>query len=236
MPSHPPPAGSLILLSSLTITNLLYPKHLSAGLSSSQEFCAHSYLHASAHSLTPSVSSITCTHISSEVIYTIISKLSTFRRFVWSFLAVPCLVIQSCLTLWPHGVQPARLLTTGILQARMLEWVASPPPGGSSWPRDWTQVSLIAGGFFPFMKDCGNHKILEMYWQLQVFFFFFIFILNYLRTSHVTYLFSISRYLWVLCKHLITAPWSLAHCNIRWRYNVTTLLAISFWVNDWIVE
>ena len=123
----------------------------------------------------------------------------------------------------------------GILQARVLEWVASPPPGGSSWPRDWTQVSLIAGGFFPFIKDGGNHTILEIYWQLQGF-FFFIFILNYLRTSHVTYLFSISRYLWVLCKHLITSPWSLAHCNIRWRYNVTTLVAISFWVNDWIVD
>ena len=30
----------------------------------------------------------------------------------------------------------------------MLEWVAIPFSRGSSWPRDWTQVSCIAGGFF----------------------------------------------------------------------------------------
>ena len=36
----------------------------------------------------------------------------------------------------------------GILQARMLEWVAIPFSRGSSQPRGWTQVSHIAGGFF----------------------------------------------------------------------------------------
>ena len=36
----------------------------------------------------------------------------------------------------------------GILQARILEWVAIPFSSGSSQPRDWTQVSHIAGGFF----------------------------------------------------------------------------------------
>ena len=36
----------------------------------------------------------------------------------------------------------------GILQASMLEWVAFPFPRGSSQPRDKTQVSLTAGGFF----------------------------------------------------------------------------------------
>ena len=35
----------------------------------------------------------------------------------------------------------------GILQARILEWVAFPLQG-SSQPRDQTQVSHIAGGFF----------------------------------------------------------------------------------------
>ena len=37
----------------------------------------------------------------------------------------------------------------GILQARILEWVAIPFSRGSSQPRDWTQVSRIAGGFLP---------------------------------------------------------------------------------------
>ena len=36
----------------------------------------------------------------------------------------------------------------GILQARVLEWVAMLSSGGSSQPRDETQVSQIAGGFF----------------------------------------------------------------------------------------
>ena len=36
----------------------------------------------------------------------------------------------------------------GFLQAKILEWVAFPFSRGSSQPRDWTQVSCIAGGFF----------------------------------------------------------------------------------------
>ena len=36
----------------------------------------------------------------------------------------------------------------GILQARILEWVAISFSRGSSWPRDWTQVSCIAGRCF----------------------------------------------------------------------------------------
>ena len=37
----------------------------------------------------------------------------------------------------------------GIIQIRILEWVAFPLSWGSSHPRDWTQASHIAGGFFP---------------------------------------------------------------------------------------
>ena len=36
----------------------------------------------------------------------------------------------------------------GILQARILAWVAVPFSRGSSQPRGWSWVSLIAGGFF----------------------------------------------------------------------------------------
>ena len=41
-----------------------------------------------------------------------------------------------------------RYTVHGILQARILEWVAFPFSRGSSQPRDQTQVSHIAGGFF----------------------------------------------------------------------------------------
>ena len=36
----------------------------------------------------------------------------------------------------------------GILQVRMLEWVAILFSRGSSWPMDWNPISYIVGGFF----------------------------------------------------------------------------------------
>ena len=45
-------------------------------------------------------------------------------------------------------VTPWTVQVCGILQARILEWVAVPFSRGSSQPRDQTQVSHIAGGFF----------------------------------------------------------------------------------------
>ena len=43
---------------------------------------------------------------------------------------------------------PIDYIVPGILQARILEWVAVPFSRGSSQPRDQTQVSHIAGGLF----------------------------------------------------------------------------------------
>ena len=53
-------------------------------------------------------------------------------------------VTQSCPTLWG----PMDYTVQGILQARILEWVAFPFSRGSSQPRDQTQVSCTAGGLF----------------------------------------------------------------------------------------
>ena len=47
--------------------------------------------------------------------------------------------------LWPTLCDPIDYAVCGILQARTLEWVAFPFSRGSSQPRDWTQVSRIAG-------------------------------------------------------------------------------------------
>ena len=49
-------------------------------------------------------------------------------------------------TLW--SVVGQAPLPTGILQARILEWVAMPSSKGSSQPREQTKVSCIAGGLF----------------------------------------------------------------------------------------
>ena len=44
-----------------------------------------------------------------------------------------------------------------ILQARILEWIAFPFSRASSQPRDWTQVSCIAGIFFSSWATRGAH-------------------------------------------------------------------------------
>ena len=48
----------------------------------------------------------------------------------------------------PHFCAPIDCTGHGILQARILEWVAFPFSRGSSQPRNQTRVSCIAGGFF----------------------------------------------------------------------------------------
>ena len=56
---------------------------------------------------------------------------------------------QSCLTLSDlMDCSPAGSSVYGSLQVRILEWVAMPFSRGSSQPKDWTQVSHIAGRFF----------------------------------------------------------------------------------------
>ena len=60
------------------------------------------------------------------------------------FWKVRVKVAQSCPTL----CYPMDYTVHGILQARILEWVAFPFTRRSSQPRDRTQVSHIAGGFF----------------------------------------------------------------------------------------
>ena len=62
----------------------------------------------------------------------------------WQFLNLKVKVAQSCLTL----CDPTDYIIHGILQARVLEWVAFFFSSGSSLPRNRTGDSCIAGGFF----------------------------------------------------------------------------------------
>ena len=57
-------------------------------------------------------------------------------------------VTQSCLTLQRHGLHPASSSPHGILQARILEWVAIFVSRGSSQTRDLTRASAFRGRFF----------------------------------------------------------------------------------------
>ena len=63
---------------------------------------------------------------------------------LWSQMKVKVKVAQS----YPTLCDRMDFTVHGILQARILEWVAFPFSRGSSQPRDRTQVSHIAGGFF----------------------------------------------------------------------------------------
>ena len=65
-----------------------------------------------------------------------------------NLLEMKGLVAQPCLTLCdPMDYSPPGFSVHGILQARILDWVAIPFSRQSSQPKDWSQVSCIAGRF-----------------------------------------------------------------------------------------
>ena len=61
-----------------------------------------------------------------------------------------CVLSRSVVSdsLWPDDCCRPVSFVHGILQARILVWVAMHSSRGSSQPRDWTQISCIAGRFF----------------------------------------------------------------------------------------
>ena len=73
------------------------------------------------------------------------------------FLISPCYSLELCIQMgesenevaqsYPTLCDPMNYTVHGILQARILEWVAFPFSTGSSQPRDQTQVSCIADEF-----------------------------------------------------------------------------------------
>ena len=88
-----------------------------------------------AHSLTLSVLS-----------FTVCVCVFFFFLTFYFVLKVKVLVTQSCPTLCnPIRCRPLGSSVHGILQARILEWVAMLFAKGSFQPRDQTQVSRIAG-------------------------------------------------------------------------------------------
>ena len=83
-----------------------------------------------------------------------------FTSQCWPLCLV--LVTQLCPTLYnPMGCSPPGSSVHGIFQARILVWVAIPSSRGSSWPRDRTQVSCIAGRFFTIWATSPVAKSLQ---------------------------------------------------------------------------
>ena len=78
------------------------------------------------------------------------------------------LVAESWPTLWdPMDCSPPGSSVHGILQARILEWVAI-PFSRSSQPRDLSRVSRIAGRFFTLWATNGHNLTLWAFLQLMV--------------------------------------------------------------------
>ena len=112
------------------------------------------------------------THLSSFVavlIFPVFPVLGSFN----TVLPCCCLVAQSHPTLcdlmdWSLQVSVVR----GISQARILEWVAIPFSRDSSWARDWTCVSCLAGGFFITEPPGKHHHSFALKFTLYFFLFF----------------------------------------------------------------
>ena len=67
---------------------------------------------------------------------------------------------QLCLTLCdPMDSSLPGSSVHGIFQARVLEWVTMSFSRGSSWPRDWTQVSCTAGRHFTLWATREAHRV-----------------------------------------------------------------------------
>ena len=89
---------------------------------------------------------------SSDAITTVISGTVTVVSVrAWKTFSEDMLCVAQSLS-HSNFLQPMGFSVHGILQVRILEWVAIFSSRGSSWPRDQTRVSCIsciAGGFFP---------------------------------------------------------------------------------------
>ena len=79
----------------------------------------------------------------------VVAKGSSFGLALRSWKKVKVLLTQSCLTLCdPMDRSPPGSSVHGVLQAKILEWIAISFSRGSYWPRDRTWVSCIAGRLF----------------------------------------------------------------------------------------
>ena len=105
-------------------------------------------------------------------------------------------ITQSCLTLCnPMDCNPPGSFVHEIFQTRILKWIAIPFSRGSSWPRDQTLVSCIAGRFFTIWANSEAHIkfILSIYIYYIIYPKLYIYI-NTLSLPFFTILWSMDYY------------------------------------------
>ena len=101
------------------------------------------------------------------------------------FACVCAKSLQSCLSLWdPMDCNPPGSSVYGILQARILEWIAMPSFRGSSWLRYQTRVSSVS---------CLSRQFLYQFCHLGSLTFF----LHYILSICTARLFDSSIYLFI---------------------------------------
>ena len=110
-----------------------------------------------------------------------------------------CVSAQSCLTLYDStDYSLTGSSVHGILQARILVWVAMPFFNGSSWPRNWTLVFCITfQGAKPLWKPIYTHMssyFQPLHFQKEIFweeeFPILIFLMNIWLTRSLFFAFS----------------------------------------------
>ena len=130
----------------------------------------------------------------------------------------------SCLTLSDRmDCSPPGSSVHGIFQARILEWVTISSSRGSSQPRDRTQVSCIASGFFtaePSGKPPGMVLLIYCWIRfanmlLRIFALMFI--------CNIGLYFSFLWYLWFWCQ------WCWSH-----RMSLEVYLPLQFCGRVWV--
>ena len=77
-----------------------------------------------------------------------VSNLDVLKTQCFSYVLVVCCSVVSD-SMWPVDCSPPGSSVHGILQARILEWVAISFSRGSSWPRDWTQSPVLWADSLP---------------------------------------------------------------------------------------
>ena len=102
----------------------------------------------------------------------------------------------------------------GIFQGKILDWVAVSFSRGSSWPRDQTQVSCIAGGRFTVWATTEGHVYLSIYTHTHTLFFRFPSHLDYqrilTRVPCALHYILISYLFYVVVCEVIAAVYSLS--------------------------
>ena len=131
-------------------------------------------------------------------------------------------------SLWSYGLYPPGSSVPGISQARMLKWVAMLSFRGSSWPRNQTQVSCIAGRFFSTSHQGSplgasvsigllfwtHHINGTQYIQYMVFCSWLLSFSMFWSSSDIMYQYFIPFYCW---KHSV--EW-ICQCNYCWKHSV----------------